>query len=141
MFTPSAIKPGYDDLSASQKENATRKGLKELREYVIAKYRELPFIIDLHDTPPYVSVGEWYILLYPGPNSKLRNKLEHFRKKTVPQEKINISGMPTYYPSYNSLTVESWPVHYKDGKFETLRIEDEEKLVRKLVDFLQKRER
>lgn len=104
------------------------------------KYGELPFNIDLHDTPLYTTDEHYdnYMLSYPQFNKKLAALLKDFRK-TMPDEKMFVFPLEMKRaPAYHSMIVESWPVHYKEGgAFETLKVEDEEKMVRKLVDFLQ----
>lgn len=127
----------FDEWSLPRKLKVDRLGRKEIYQFALKRYGEAPFIIELHDTPVYVALDSWFALLYPETNKKLGSILNKF-KGTVTDEKVDINlDDPKYHPSRNSLTVECWPVRYNDGKFKTLEISDEEKFVRRLVDFLQ----
>lgn len=143
-YTPSTIKHDYLLQDWKVRVKASCQGARELRKYAQEKYGELPFIIELHDTPLYAGPSggehsEWYWLMYPNFNKKLGAKLDSF-KQSLPNEKMLVLGDDMRRtPAFYSLTVESWPVQYRQGgKFEMLKVEEEEDLVRKVVEYLQK---
>lgn len=143
-FTPSTIKPDYLRLSWKERAVLNYKGAKELRNYALNRYEELPFIIELHDTPLYA--GFWghefdqrYWLMYPRFNKKLGIKLKEFKQQLSDKKVDIVRHEMQISPGYHSLTIESWPVHYREGgTFEVLTVAESEKFVRDVVDFLQK---
>lgn len=144
-FKPSTVY-NYMDLSGHNQRKADSRGHAEQRKFVKRLYEKLPFVIDLHDTPPYASsaggafLGSTkYILFHPHVNSKLSHVVEKF-VNTHPVHKIMIGPAPrSVLAFYRELTVESFPSKLtKNGDFETMTVEEEVGFVRELVEFFKK---
>jgi DNA repair exonuclease SbcCD nuclease subunit len=138
----------YDlDLSLKEREKAAQIGRKELRKHLLDLYHgKLPTITDLHDYPLYNRDSgklfqdfEKYLIMYPGVNKNLARILEEF--KGLHKKKSEIQVKPDFrsvFSAYHQFDFEFYPVRIKeDGSFETMMVEDAEKMVREVVEFVQ----
>ena len=116
-------------------------GYKELRKYVLKSYKDLPFIIDLHDYPLYAShsgekLEKKYEIMYPLFNTKLGKLLNEY-KKTKRDVSVRHAEMQIF-PGYHSAGIEFYPVRLNGNKFDVLSPENGKKFVTSLTKYLQK---
>ena len=145
-FRPSTITDDHMDLSRRDKERASRAGGKELSTFARELYGgKLPTVVDLHDFPLYnhnngslLQEFDTYWIIYPGVNKKLERILENFRNSH--EQKAKIALAPVFRTGGNNeLAFEFFPVKIRaDGSFDTMKVEDAEKMVREVISYHQR---